>query len=165
MQIYRSPRFFFNETGRILSLCPSRFRFRTSPYCLMVVLLPSWGKISVEPWTSLVISAFLVFRLAFLWNQKHHCVWINQYLNDHFPDAHNCSWFSLNHEQLWASGKCQITIIIYTWNCFACQKLQLFSKAMKLKANFARYIAMATLTALIAQQWKPKASFFIFKLS
>ena len=35
---------FFIEKGRILSSCPSRFRFRTSPYCLMVVLLPSWGK-------------------------------------------------------------------------------------------------------------------------
>ena len=38
-----SPNFFI-EKWRILSSCPSRFRFRTSPYCLMVVLLPSWGK-------------------------------------------------------------------------------------------------------------------------
>ena len=42
IQIYSSPHFFI-EKGRILSSCPSRFRFRTSPYCLMVVLLPSWG--------------------------------------------------------------------------------------------------------------------------
>ena len=28
----------------ILSLCPSIFWFRTSPFCLMVVLLSSWGK-------------------------------------------------------------------------------------------------------------------------
>ena len=40
IQIYSSPHFFI-EKGRILSSCPSRFR--TSPYCLMVVLLPSWG--------------------------------------------------------------------------------------------------------------------------
>ena len=44
IQIYCSPRFFLIEKGRILSSCPSRFRFRTSPHCLMVVLLPSWGK-------------------------------------------------------------------------------------------------------------------------
>ena len=37
--------FFITNPQKItLSLCPSRFRFRTSPYCLMVVLLPSWGK-------------------------------------------------------------------------------------------------------------------------
>ena len=29
---------------RISWSCPSRFRFRTSPWYLMVVLLPSWGK-------------------------------------------------------------------------------------------------------------------------
>ena len=29
---------------RILWLCPRRFRFRTSPYYLIVVLLPSWAK-------------------------------------------------------------------------------------------------------------------------
>ena len=34
----------FIEKGRILSSCPSRFRFGTSPCCLMVVQLPSWGK-------------------------------------------------------------------------------------------------------------------------
>ena len=34
----------------------------------------------------------------------------------------------------------------YNWNCFVCQKLQLFSKAMKPKVNFARYITMAPLT-------------------
>ena len=28
----------------ILWLCPRRFRYRTSPYYLMVVLLPSWAK-------------------------------------------------------------------------------------------------------------------------
>ena len=43
IQIYSSPQFLF-EKGRILSSCPSRFRFWTSPHCLMVVLLPSWGK-------------------------------------------------------------------------------------------------------------------------
>ena len=32
------------------------------------------------------------------------------------------------------------------WNCFVSQKLQLFSKAMKSKANFAHYITMAPLT-------------------
>ena len=41
--LYSSPRIFF-EKGRILSSCPSRFRFRTSPYSLMVVLRTSWGK-------------------------------------------------------------------------------------------------------------------------
>ena len=34
----------FIEKGRILSSCPSRFRFGTIPCCLMVVQLPSWGK-------------------------------------------------------------------------------------------------------------------------
>ena len=34
----------------------------------------------------------------------------------------------------------------YNWNCFASQKLQLFSKAMKSKANFEHYITMAPLT-------------------
>ena len=36
--------FFFFEKRRIFLSCPSRFRFRTSPYCLMVVLRTSWGK-------------------------------------------------------------------------------------------------------------------------
>ena len=42
-----SPRlvsFISNAKKRIVWLCPSRFRFRTSPCYLMVVLLPSWGK-------------------------------------------------------------------------------------------------------------------------
>ena len=34
----------------------------------------------------------------------------------------------------------------YNWNCFASQKLQLFSKALKPKANFAHYITMVPLT-------------------
>ena len=33
--------------------CPSRFRFWTSPYCLMVVLLPSWGQIKCRALGSL----------------------------------------------------------------------------------------------------------------
>ena len=34
----------------------------------------------------------------------------------------------------------------YIWNCFPCQKLQLFSKVMKPKASFPHYITMAPLT-------------------
>ena len=37
------PCFITNAIKKILWWCPSRFRFRTSPCYLMVVLLPSWG--------------------------------------------------------------------------------------------------------------------------
>ena len=60
---------FFIEKGRILSSCPSRFRFRTSPYCLMVVLLPSWGKNKCR-----ALCCRQYVRLQLLWYLGYHCV-------------------------------------------------------------------------------------------
>ena len=54
---------------RISWSCPSRFRFRTSPWYLMVVLLPSWGKnkcraLKRRPTVDISI-------IHYLWQQLH----------------------------------------------------------------------------------------------